>query len=166
MPANPPNRHCRREPLEEVVQAYMRMLVLSIVGVTACNAQTTSPICGEFQRLMDLPYERGVIRTLLVASLGEGEYLNIDIDGDDISERIVGGCPASLQSGDPCILSVEYSKGDKQEISFEVGQRFFLFRHMAKVYAAVNVRGPNEGRGTRSVLIVDSNEIRVICQKL
>ena len=56
-------------------------------------------------------------------------YLNMDIDGDDISDKIIRGCGTS-----ECLLEIQLSGGNKIEFSDGL---FFLIRLGGQVYLIV-----------------------------
>jgi hypothetical protein len=87
------------------------------------SAAGATDICGDF-RALGWPAPRALQKFGLEPSrpLGSKDsadeyYYNIDVDGDDIGDPISKSCSASLTPGDPCILTVELSKGG--EISFQ-----------------------------------------------
>jgi hypothetical protein len=117
---------------------------------------------------MEVPKDRGLWRQLLVSTPSRtgDQYLNLDVDGDDVSDNVEGGCPASLEMADPCNLSIALSSGKEQFYEFPFGERFYLVRHRGRVYAVVNHGGPGKNVGSRSVVSIDKNGINLLCKKL
>jgi hypothetical protein len=88
--------------------------------------------------------------------------MNVDIDGDDISDELIAGCPASKEPADPCSASMKLSSGKQQFFEFEFGESFLLLRIDGRVYAITNHEKP----GQRSIVAFERNGIRRICTKL
>ncbi|MDB5814682.1 MAG: hypothetical protein JWN23_1799 [Rhodocyclales bacterium] len=94
----------------------------------------------------------------------EYKYTNVDVDGDSISDDIVGGCSNSMPPADACVLSLKTSKGKIFGYSnFSINEKFFLFASKYKIYAYVTT-AEDSGEKTR-VLRVGPSSIYEICKK-
>ncbi|MGD9842889.1 MAG: hypothetical protein AB7F79_08090 [Steroidobacteraceae bacterium] len=154
-------------------------VVLIMFMLAPLHAENAKPPCDEFKRLIDLPRGKGLDRNFLTMSSikgGEEEYFNLDVDGDDVSDVIKGGCSSSLMPADPCFLSVEMSSGKKIKFTFDITEQFFLIRHKSMVYAIASptlvIKDKKERlsfeqtRGRRSALRLDGRGITRICTQL
>jgi hypothetical protein len=143
---------------------YLAGIVLaSTTAVAAAVAGESQSLCSDFKRLLDTP--DGFRQSVLFPSSmngGEEQYYNVDVDADDVSDVIIGGCPASLQSGDPCTLSIELSTGKKQFFTFGEDERFYLARFHSRIYAIVSHNSAGTIR-PGAVLRIDRNGISRLC---
>lgn len=144
--------------------SYLFAVVAMVAGVACAHAKDALPSCDEFARLLSASAESSILRRSLQSHQlrGEESFANLDLDGDDINDVIIGGCPASIETGDVCILTVELTTGKKQVFSFDPNERFLLARVHSRVYAIVNHNKP----GARSVIGFDKSGVRRLCNKL
>lgn len=143
-------------------------LVAACAALTANCAEPSQSLCAEFGQLLDAPRGTGIDRRVLQTSAQPGDehqYDNLDIDGDDVNDVVKGGCSASLQPADPCLLVVELSTGKKFEFEFEIDERFFVVRHRSRIYA-IATAAAQSGKPLRSVLRLDANGMTRICSGL
>jgi hypothetical protein len=150
----------------------MKLLVALVAAapLVACagqGKQTDQKLCQLFKQ--ELNSKTSLHRFMLLSSQtkgGEEQYLNVDVDGDDVSDEIKGGCPASLQTADSCTLSIKLSSGLKQLFQFEHGERFYLVRYRGGIYAIVNDHGTDRQESPRSVVSLDKRGIQRVCTNL
>jgi uncharacterized protein YecT (DUF1311 family) len=133
-------------------------------GLVSAESPIDPPECSKLKALLDGHdvtelRKRGLYRE---ASSRRESYMNVDLDDDDISDELIAGCPASVETGDPCTASVKLSSGKKQSFQFNFGESYILLRFTGKVYAVTN----QKDLGERSVVAFDRNGIQRVCTKL
>jgi hypothetical protein len=156
----------------------MKTLLLAIGTLVYClasfpaaaQARASASLCKEFQLLLAMPYDKGILQRQLSGSFGRGakedaddHYFNLDIDGDDIEDVVTLGCSHSSEPSDPCMLDIELSSGGK--IAFEEW-KFFLVRHKGKIYAVSAEFGPNRKKGGGKIFAVGPRSVKEICYGL
>lgn len=143
--------------------------VFSFLGFTASLAQEPKGLCIEFQQLLAMPLETGILRKQLEDSIpiggkvGDNRYFNIDIDGDDVNDIVTSGCSRSTMPSDLCGLWIELSSGGKIEFDADT---LILVRHHAKIYVIVSDIGPKRKVGKGKVYCVDAKGVRLVCSRL
>lgn len=158
---------------------YMRFKVVGMLVVSTlfCNAscalaEDRTAVCGELRKLLDTNSDEQLDRYRLVSTAplggtaGDEQYFNIDIDGDDISDYIVGGCSPSNMPADPCALLVKSTSDGEFEFEFDRGDYFSLLRFSSQVYVLVNRGSPTAKAGNRSFLRIGSTGIEVVCANI
>lgn len=158
-------------------------VVLIIFMLAPLHAENAKPPCDEFKRLIDLPRGKGIDRYFLTMSSIKGseeEYFNLDVDGDDVSDVIKGGCSSSLTPANPCSISIEMSSGKKFDFAFKDNERFYLARYHEQIYAIVSptaiIADENTGtekavpfdqiKGLRTVFSLGRQGINLLCTRL
>jgi len=150
--------------------AVFTLVVVGGLLATGARAEPLSPLCKEFQQLLNSPRDKGISRKALDDSLSRGQaessddyYFNLDIDGDDINDVVTRGCSPSSTPSDPCSLSIKLSSGGS--IQFEVSH-FFLVRHRGKIYAVSSELGPSRKRGEGKIFRVGPKSVEEVCSGL
>jgi hypothetical protein len=133
-------------------------------GTPTANSEIDPLECSTFKTLLEgnevaQLRRRGLYRE--ESSRGQS-YMNVDIDGDDISDQLIVGCSSSPIPADPCTASVKLSTGKQQFFQFEFGEGYSLMRIGGRVYAVTNLEKP----GQRSIVAFDRDGIRRVCTKL
>jgi hypothetical protein len=151
--------------LTKKASAAICATTLLVAFSVSSSEAAEAPLCAEFRQLLKSD-DIGRYQLQLSAQPGDEEqYYNLDIDGDDVSDVVEGGCAASLQPADPCMLLLELSSGKKFSFSFEVDERFYLVRLKSRIYAVATTASPSGG-GAHSILRLDSAGINRICSEL
>lgn len=144
---------------------YLLGIALACItaGVVAEGTDENAPICGDIKRLLGPPNEFGRYRLIETSLQGsEEEYFNVDVDADDVSDVVKGGCAASQMPADPCDLSIELSAGGRHSFTFAYDERFYLARYRSQIYAVVSHSSGGASQ-VRSILKIDKNGITRTC---
>lgn len=151
-------------------------LILSVMVMASSSAEVaareSAAPCEEFRKLLGTPI--GLHLYMLSGAKddrpGHDEeqlILNVDLDGDDISDEISLFCPntGSSMPADPCSMSAKLSSS-KKVINFEK-LRFFLIRYRAKVYivSSIDIRRQEDADKT-DIYRLDQSGPKLVCSKL
>ncbi|MEO7861011.1 MAG: hypothetical protein ABIU05_11290 [Nitrospirales bacterium] len=145
-----------------LLAVLMLMGVLSSSGAVA-GAKVSCEELNKF-RLQSAPRPNAIDRHQLSSTHGQGVdyYLNLDIDGDDISEFVEKSCPGSTETpGDPCVLSIKLSSSG-ETLVFEAWG-FQLFRYKGQIFVAANA---DETRTKTTIYRVNKSAVELVCSKL
>jgi len=145
------------------------LLALPILAAALSSGSAVAgpaALCEEFSRfrLQSTPRPNPVDRYQLSSTHGQGVdyYLNLDIDGDDISDFMEKGCPGSTEMpADPCMLSIKLSSSGKT-LEF-TAWGFLLFRYKAQIFIAANA---DETRTKTNIYRVNKSGVELVCAKL
>lgn len=165
--------------------AFMFSILAAIIASTPIPsiAKENTALCSTLKSLLDLSFDKGLGRSRLesfVNSNHEEQYLNLDLDSDDINDTVIGGCYGSLTPSDPCDLSIDLSSGKKTKFTFKYNEKFYLSRYRSRIFAISSpssiVADEKTGeakavpisqiRGHRTIYILDSSGINKICERL
>lgn len=149
------------------MKIHLAVAITLLIGGTAATTarSATDPSeCSRFKKFLEVNdvaqlRKRGLYRD---ESSRRQSFLNVDVDGDDISDELIAGCPASRETGDPCSVSVKLSTGKQQFFQFEFDESYILLRINGRVYAVTNQVKP----GQRSIVAFDQDGIRRVCNKI
>ena len=152
------------------IKCFLGVLIVAIgnVALGPSHAQSPEAVCKDLQRLLRAPPSQGIERYALEPSVpvggkedGSDHYFNVDVDGDDVSDFLSGGCSRSSMPADPCLLSLETSSGSKY--TFEEGYHLLLVRHKARIYA---ITADQSGGKTRSAFVLGAKDYERVCSDL
>jgi hypothetical protein len=139
--------------------------LLFAAQVSNLHARSNDPaICKQFRTLLNAPYKE----SSRFQRLDARDYPNADIDGDDISDHVDGGCPGDIDTpGDPCLLTYTPSSSKRSvKFSFKYGDSFYLVRYKSKVYAVASGNLRFAPDASRKVYQLRKQSVRLICSNL
>jgi hypothetical protein len=150
-----------------VSKLWLAASVLVAAISSGSVAAESASLCKEFSRftLQSTPRPNAVERLQLDAVPDPKQalehYLNLDIDGDDVSEAIEQSCGSILMPSDPCTLSVKLSSSGKT-LTFEAWG-FLLFRYRGQIYISAN---SDVTKKKTNIHKIETSGFKLVCENL
>lgn len=145
--------------------------LLAIAGVnTLARSDNASAICPELNVMLQRPaYEKGSIELLVVENnpdpLSGYKYLNLDIDHDGQFDDVRGGCAASSEPADGCVLSYRLSSNGKTfSRQFPPNERVFVIELKKGTFAISSEMKQKNKDQLRHVYQLTETGLNAVCK--